>query len=187
MKEMNGITLAESIRAYDPRGFIVFITADADSLMLTFKYKLEAMDYIVKDVSCLKTRIRECLYNAFEKYTTKDTPLQNNFVFKLSKDEIISLDSSKILYFESSPSTPHNVIVYTENSRYQFREKLTHIEKELNASFFRCHRSFIVNIEKIARLDTALLKLQLKNGTSIDIAAKYIKKAKEFMSNTGNN
>jgi hypothetical protein len=55
------------------------------------------MDYIVKDASDLKTRICECLRNAYDKYTAKCTPLQNNFVLKKSRDEIISIDSSQIL------------------------------------------------------------------------------------------
>ena len=46
--DINGIQLAEKIREHDPRGFIVFITTHAEMSYLTFIYKVEAMDYIIK-------------------------------------------------------------------------------------------------------------------------------------------
>ncbi|MCL2437156.1 MAG: LytTR family DNA-binding domain-containing protein [Clostridiales bacterium] len=178
--EMDGIKLAEAIRTYDPRGFIVFITADAESLMLTFKYKVEAMDYIVKGDFDLNGRICECLRNAHDKYTAKPTPLQNYFILKPTKDETIVLDCSKILYFEAA-AAPHKIFVYTETGRYRFRGELSQIQKELNGFFFKCHRSIVVNIEKVASIDTSLLKLQLHNGDTIDVSIKHIKGVKELM------
>lgn len=47
--DMNGIQLAERIRQYDPRGFIVFVTTHGEMSYLTFIYKIEVMDYIIKD------------------------------------------------------------------------------------------------------------------------------------------
>ena len=45
---MSGLELAVKLREYDPRGFIVFITAHDDMMFETFRYRLEALDYIVK-------------------------------------------------------------------------------------------------------------------------------------------
>lgn len=45
---MSGLELAVKLRQYDPRGFIVFITAHGDMMFETFRYRLEALDYIVK-------------------------------------------------------------------------------------------------------------------------------------------
>ncbi len=62
---INGIKLAEIIREYDPRGFIVFVTTHAEMSYLTFIYKVEAMDYIIKDtIENVKQRIHECILNA---------------------------------------------------------------------------------------------------------------------------
>ena len=46
---INGIELAQIIRKYDPKVFIVFITTHEEMNYLTFKYKVEAMDYIIKN------------------------------------------------------------------------------------------------------------------------------------------
>lgn len=46
---MNGFELAQEIRKFDPRGFIIFITTHAELSYMTFTYKVEALDYIIKD------------------------------------------------------------------------------------------------------------------------------------------
>jgi len=158
--EMDGIQLAEAIRKYDPRGFIVFITADAKSLTLTFKYRVEAMDYIVKGDAYIKERISKCINDANAKYISKSTPLQDTFVYKLSgntnklsKGSVVSVDRSKILFLEVNQARPHSLIIYSENSKHEFRGKLSHAQKELDERFFRCHRAFIVNTTKITAID----------------------------------
>ena len=46
---MTGLTLAQEIRKYDPRGFIIFVTTHSEMSYMTFIYKLEALDFILKD------------------------------------------------------------------------------------------------------------------------------------------
>ena len=47
--EMNGIQLADEIRKIQPRCYIVFITSHSEMSYMTFSYKVEAMDFIIKD------------------------------------------------------------------------------------------------------------------------------------------
>ena len=47
--DMDGLELAKEIRKYDPRGFIIFVTTHSEMSFMTFVYKLEAMDFILKD------------------------------------------------------------------------------------------------------------------------------------------
>jgi two-component system response regulator AgrA len=188
--DINGIKLAERIREYDPRGFIVFITADGESYKLTFELKVEAMDYIVKGDSNLEARICECICNAHAKLTAKATPLQDNFVFKLSqdtnglkgtfklaKDSVVSIDSTKIMFFETSVDTKHTVIVYTAEGRLEFRGSLSQIEKEMDKTrFFRCQRNLIINLEKVIAVDIVQMLITFENGLSTDIAIKQVGK-----------
>ena len=184
--EINGIELAKAIRSYDPRGFIAFVTVDTESLTLTFKYGVEAMDYIIKGCSDRDSRIHNCIQNAYNIYTSKATPLQNRFVFNRSKDKIKSIDCSDIVYFKVSSLATHKVELYTVNDRYEFRGTLSQIEKELDKRFFRCHRAFIVNVEKISYVDKLEHRLQLDNGDFIDIAVKNFKKVETLMKHPPN-
>ena len=60
--DMNGMKLAQQIRLFDPRGFIIFITAHSELNYITFQYRVEAMDFVLKDNPAeAKVKIRECL------------------------------------------------------------------------------------------------------------------------------
>ena len=183
--DMDGLQLAEAIRKYDPRAFIVFITADAESHALTFKFKIEAMDYIVKRASNLETlepRICECINNAFEKYTAKkNSVLQNNFVFNITKNKVISINCDEIMFFEASKNMPHHITLFTHDNKYEFRSSLRDIEKNLNKAFFRCHRAYIVNMKKVGGIDKDYCKLRLVNGEEIEIADKHLKKTEKLI------
>ena len=90
--DINGIQLAEKIREYDPRGFIIFVTTHAEMSYLTFLYKVEAMDYIIKDnYKNIQQRISDCMKNAHEKYNSKVTDLQKFFSIKVNY-KIINVD-----------------------------------------------------------------------------------------------
>jgi two-component system response regulator AgrA len=188
--DMDGIRLAEKIRVYDPWGAIVFITADAEAYKLTFEYKIEAMDYIVKDNSIIESRICNCLQNANAKFTNKDAALNDRFIvkinrdasdflgsFKPSKDSIISMDSKRIMYFETSADIKNSIIIYTTDGSLEFRGSLSKIDKQLDKSrFYRCQRNIIVNLENIVAVDSARLTVLFENGMIVDVSPKQIHK-----------
>ena len=100
---MNGMKLAQQIRLFDPRGFIIFITAHSELSYMTFQYRVEAMDFVLKDNPAeAELKIKECLLNAMERYT-----LQTNRTHKVYTIEIsgrkISIDM-RIFYFLKLPA-----------------------------------------------------------------------------------
>lgn len=63
--QMNGMELARKIREYQPRCFIVFVTTHSEMSYMTFSYKVEAMDFIIKDnYDDMENRIHQCLLHA---------------------------------------------------------------------------------------------------------------------------
>ena len=181
--EMDGIALAQKIRSYDPRGFVVFITSDAESHILTFKYKVEAMDYIVKGDINTADRVCGCIRDAFAKFTVKDAPLQDTFVFKGIgdyKDRVEVVELSQILYFETNSYTG-NVFLYTETGRYEFRGSIGKIEKNLGKKFIRCHRAILVNFEKITSFDKEKREIQLVVGKRLEVSNRYMRKLEKAM------
>lgn len=46
---MDGFKLGQEIRRIDPRGFIIYVTAYRNLAFETFRYHLEALDYIIKE------------------------------------------------------------------------------------------------------------------------------------------
>ena len=150
--DINGIELAEKIRFYDPRCFIVFITADSNKSNTIFLHKIEAMDYILKtDLNNIPIRIGDCMRNAYNRYTTEGTKSREIFTIKIN-DKIINIHYDKILYFETS-KTIHKVIVHCENKKLEFYRKMKELEEILDDRFCRCHTSFIVNKDKIKEIN----------------------------------
>ena len=172
--DINGIQLAEKIREHDPRGFIIFITTHAEMSYLTFIYKVEAMDYIIKDnYNNIRQRVNDCIKNAHDKYKTKSSELQKIFSIKV-EDKIVNIDYNDILFFETS-STIHKVILHSVNRQVEFYSKMKEVETSLDERFIRCHNSFIVNKDKIKEIDKKNRIAYMINGEECLISTRGIK------------
>lgn len=172
--DINGIKLAELIREYDPRGFIVFVTTHAEMSYLTFIYKVEAMDYIIKDnYNNVKERIHQCIVNANKKYLSKATDLHKNFTMKV-EDRFISIEYNKILFFETS-MTIHKVVLHAIDRQLEFYAKMKEIENKLDERFYRCHRSFLVNRDLIKEIDMSNRIIKMVNDEECLVSTRLVK------------
>lgn len=173
-RDINGIQLAEKIREYDPRGFIIFITTHAEMSYLTFIYKVEAMDYIIKDnYSNIKNRIAECIKNAHEKYKNKYSDIQKVFSVKIN-DKIVNIDYNDILFFETS-TTIHKIVIHSIDRQIEFYSKMKDIENILDDRFIRCHNSFIVNKDKIKEIDKKKRVVYMINDEECLVSTRGLK------------
>lgn len=182
--EMNGIKLAELIRTYDPRGFIVFVTTHEESLYLTFKHKLEAMDFILKDeIFGVNQRICDCISNAYKKYTTALPENENKFIFQISEQKIITFEYKDIIFFETSPETSRKINIHSKNKIIEFYSSLNDIEHKLDSNFFRCHKSYIVNIEHILEVDNKQNRIILQQNNECPLAVRKATMLKKLLHN----
>jgi len=96
--------------------------------------------------------------------------------------EMFLLEYSDILYFECVDNA---VFAYTDSEAYQIQFSLTELEDRTKSmSFFRCNKSFIVNIKKIAALKSNLgnrIDATLKNGEHINISRHYAKRLRDIL------
>lgn len=176
--EINGIQLAEQIRKYDPRGFIVFITTHEEMSHLTFLYKVEALDYIYKDnFQTVPLKIQECMKNVDSKANHDPEPFEKTFSAKVSGN-IITVKQADIIYFETS-STIHKVVLHTENRRLEFYDKMKNLEKVLGEPFFRCHNSFLINKNHLVEINTRERIAHMSNGDECLLSIRSLKKLSE--------
>ena len=150
--DMNGLILANKIREYDPRGFIIFITSHSEMSFLTFKYKVEALDFILKDhPQQLQQQICECMEHVVQKYS-KITRGNVKTITITRGRRMITLEYHDIMFFETS-SNEHKLIVHTKNKSIEFFGKMKEIENEVGEDFIRCHRAYLVNKENIKEVN----------------------------------
>ncbi len=171
---MNGMKLAQQIRLFDPRGFIVFITAHSELSYMTFQYRVEAMDFVLKDNPAeAKVKIRECLLHAMERYT-----LQTNKTHKVYSIEVggrkISVDYDDIIFFETSRNI-HKIILHAKDRQIEFTSTMKELTSALDDNFVRCHRSFLVNKNCIKEVDAKNRIVHFTNGETCLMSTRMMK------------
>lgn len=177
--QINGLELAKLIREYQPRCYIIFVTTHSEMSYMTFMYKVEAMDYIIKDnFQDLKNRIYQCLVHAQElEIQNESHGLPSKFSVKVgSKKMEISYDD--ILFFEANTGS-HKIILHTKNSVIEFNGKLKEVETKLNDVFYRCHRGYIVNTKMIVEVDEKENLVRLLGGEECPISVRLGKALKK--------
>ena len=172
--DMTGLTLAQEIRKYDPRGFIIFITTHSEMSYMTFIYKLEALDFILKDdPEQLGKRVYECILKANQRFASVNNKVQANFSVKVN-EKVYTVDYDEILFFETSPNV-HKIILHCKNRQMEFLGKIKEIEKEVDERFYRCHRSFLVNKDHIREIDFQKRVIYMVNGDECLISSRMMK------------
>ncbi|PJI07702.1 MULTISPECIES: LytR/AlgR family response regulator transcription factor [Clostridium] len=171
--ELNGIQLARIIRKYDTSGYIVFVTAHAELVMLTFKYKVRAMDYIFKfDAKNLEPKICECLLEAYNNYKNSENT-KKKYAFVDVGSKVVKLNFNKILFFETNKN--HRIKIHTFDGEIEFYSSLREIEKLIPIYFYRVHRSYIVNIRNIKSIDKNKFIINMVNGERCYVSRRYMK------------
>lgn len=171
---INGIELAREIRKFDSRGFIIFITTHSEMSYLTFLYKVEALDYIIKDDFLdLKDRFYQCIDHSYKKYLGINDSKNKFFTTKIN-DKIINVELNKILFFETS-STKHKIIIHATDRQVECYGKLKDIENLLDKRFCRCHSSYIVNKDNIREIDMNRRVVYMINGEECLVSVRLLK------------
>lgn len=162
--DINGIELAALIRKLDPRAFIIFITTHDEMAFLTFQYKVEPLDYILKeDLDNLYDRLNDCLVNVLEKQRNLSLKHTDKFCFT-SGSRNYFIPHKDIYYIETMSA--HKYRVHYANGILELRGNLTDVADRLGKDFCMCHRSCLVNLNHVKELNQELCTVTLDNQIS---------------------
>lgn len=162
MPGLSGMEIARLLKEFKNPPEIVFTTAYDEYAVEAFK--LAAIDYLLKPIS--EDRFAETLDRVWSRLTEKENGNNttnkledfletfesnngNNTLCKIPVEEnerYRLLDYSEIYYFSTADN---KVKVHTEKESYLTNLNLKELEKRLPSDFFRIHRSYIVNLNKI--------------------------------------
>lgn len=169
--KMSGLMLAQELRKIQPRCYIIFITCHSEMSMLTFQYKVEALDFILKDSpEIIKQRIHECLMDVSRKYLTVNKNQKKSIILN-QNDRRIAVDYDEILFFETSENI-HKVVLHAKKRVIEFKGHLKDIEEQLDYRFYRCHRSYLVNTDNIKEVNFQKLTIYMENGEICPISVR---------------
>lgn len=150
---LDGVLLAQNISQFAHKPFIVFITAWKEHAVEAFE--LEAFDYILKPYQ--ESRIISMLQKletAWQQQsgTASSPQSRENATINLVKDERIIVTSINDIYYAEAHEKM--TFVYTKRESYVMPMNITEFCSKLpTAHFFRCHRSYCVNLDKIREIE----------------------------------
>lgn len=178
--ELDGFELAAKIRKLDPGGYIIFITGHGDLSFKTFRYRLEAMEYIVKgDEEQLRLRLGACFESVQQRLRDEQASKSSYYAVKIF-DTIRLIPVQQLLYFKAD-GKQHRVFLHTENEIIEFFGSLQAIENELGDSFFRTCRGYLVNRKKIVSIHLKDNLVELDNGEACPLSRSARKSLQQIL------
>ncbi|MBK1811692.1 response regulator transcription factor [Clostridium sp. YIM B02505] len=175
--DINGIELADKIRNKDLQSYLIFITSHSELAYLTFKYKVEAFDYIIKDS---RDSLFKELNDALIKIEKRSNNGEEDKKFFIIKDgrSITKIEFKDILFFETT-IIKNKLKVNCINRCKEFYSKLKDVEECLDERFIKCHKSFVVNIDNIELVNKKEKLIYMKNGQTCYLSKTYTKELLE--------
>ncbi|MGM9533595.1 MAG: LytR/AlgR family response regulator transcription factor [Intestinibacter sp.] len=138
-----GIEVAKEIRARKIKCEIIFLTALEN--YSREGYKVKAFRYILKDDNMyaeLEESLKECIKELYNK---------NKKIKIDTKQGEYYLDIDDILYLEVFSK---ELNIHTNDNLYKIISPINLFEKKLEPYyFFRCHKSYIINLKKVTRIE----------------------------------
>ena len=159
MGEESGLETAQKIRETNSRTKLIFLTAYKQYVFQSFD--VDASHYLIKPVN------RQKLDHVLDHIIRQLNPLKEPPIIVKSGQSTLCISCSDLLYIEVNNKT---VTLHNENDTTEFPGKLEAVEKNLPARFYRCHRSYIVNMDYIVRFDR--MDLHLANGEIVPVSKR---------------
>lgn len=170
MDEKSGLDLAKEIRQnYHSDCLILFLTNYPKYMQNSFDVR--AFQYMIKPVQFDEF---EKKFNAARKYLEKDD--KNRVVLKIDEGNVVFF-TNEIYYIEKEKSSKQ-FLVYLEDKCVVTKGVLSAIENQLlEQHFMRTHRSYLVNMKHIRRIQKN--DLVLSNGNLVPISRRKEKELKQ--------
>lgn len=177
IKGIDGLEIAKIIRRREkffknPPSILIFVTGYENFALEAFD--VQAFHYILKPIDAKK--FSQILNRAIDEI--KNFQIQSEKFLMIKADGVNKkIFLKNIFYVESADK---KVIIHTTEKIFEIYGKMDAFEVALGENFFRCHRFFLVNFEKISAYNSTTI--ELVNGEKIFISEKrYSDFVKNFL------
>ncbi|MDD2971717.1 MAG: LytTR family DNA-binding domain-containing protein [Lachnospiraceae bacterium] len=158
MKGMDGMKTAIKLRQQDYKGELIFITVLKEMVFQSFE--VHPYDYLVKPIEeCMLRKTMERLFSSM-----KNSREENLLVQRGNESSIISFHD--IVYCEI---INRKIYLHLKSGEViDYYDKIESLEKKLNGKFFRCHRSYLINLSYLKNYKNEMA--YLNNGKVIPVS-----------------
>lgn len=137
MEGPDGMETAKRLRQRGQRGLIIFVTVLKECVYDAFE--VEACDYLLKPLD--GARFRKALERALK--TIEERAAKSILIRRGTSCEVVLL--AQIVYCEVQGRKIY--IHQSEGTVVDYYDRLEDLERRLDRRFFKCHRSYLVNLD----------------------------------------
>lgn len=174
---ISGIEIARKIRKDDWNSIIIMVTSHSELGYEALKAQIMLLDFISK----------------FDEYEKNLEKVLKKAIAKVDSKKIIQFQNSGIthrLYLEdilyvTKDTVDRKCIIKTTYNEFAINKTMNEMIEELGPQFYLSHRSCLVNIEKIKKVNWKDSIIYFNNGESINLLARDKKKGLREYVNMG--
>ena len=158
MDNLDGIETAKMLRQRRNRSLLIFVTVLKEYVFNAFE--VEAYDYLLKPLDCNHfERTMDRAISTLAQRTDKSIVIQRG-----SSCDVVPL--AQIVYCEVQGRKVY--VHQSDGEIIDYYDNLENFERQMDRRFFRCHRSYLVNLDYVRGCDTGLVTLSL--GAQIPVS-----------------
>ncbi len=169
MQGLSGLETAEKLRKQSNNCRIIFLTSHRKYVFSAFD--VSASHYLLKPLDIVK--LKSVIMKIVDEFTIQ----QEQCCTVKRGTEVHRVPFSQIKFVEVFG---RKISLHTQDEIFTFNGRLEELEKTLPKSFFRCHKSYILNLAEVRKYDKETAILQ--SGNKVPIARrKFAEFGKEFL------
>ncbi len=161
----NGMDIIKQLRELGYYGQVIFIMAYSNYVFQAFD--VDAVQYLEKPLNQVQ------FYSAMNKAYQRAVSDNEKTILLTNQSIVSKVRIRDIIYCEVFD---HQTIIHTLTNQYHYSGPLDALEQELDHHFFRCHRSYLVNLDYVVKKDSTMTVLV--GGDKVFISRR---KQQEFM------
>lgn len=166
IKGISGLNIARKIREKEKDGgkksVVVFVTGYSEYMAEAFD--VQAFHYLIKPID--REKFYEVLNTAIAEIKNRNR-YEDNFILLKIQNKNRKVKLQNILYLESNNK---KVIFHLVDEIFEIQGKMEKFERILGENFYRSHRCYLVNFEKISSYTAT--EIEIINGDKIMLAQK---------------
>lgn len=182
MPQMSGLELAQTIQNMRKVPLIIFATAYPDYAAKAFR--VQALDYLLKPFD--EEQLDETMERVRERLKISEKIETTSLIAKLAVE-----DDGRIVYLSPQDITylfreERETVICTKDRKYSSKLTMKDLEEKLKGyPFFRTHKSYLVNLDKVEQLipwfNGAYQLKVIGKKEEIPVSRNYVKSLREHL------
>jgi DNA-binding LytR/AlgR family response regulator len=168
MEGIDGMSAAKKLRENDQDCFFIFVTAFSDYVFEAFEVR--ATNYLIKPVATEK------LYDTLQRIFRYMEQSEKQYLTVQQGQWRMVVKLADIFYCEV---IRRKVYIHTKSKVIDYYDKIEDLANHLPENFFRCHRSYLINLQYVCAYENGAVELE--NGETVPMARQRQQEFSEAM------